>query len=341
MRESKFRGSDLRKMALHILIIIIIVAVAILIGLLMARKYLLPKVQATFGQMQAENVTDPQQLESAGIPADALAYEGHYYYIYTDAVSWSDARFKCMEKGGHLATLTTKKESNKVYRYMKKQDYASAFFGAKVFGSAWGGNWLWVTGENSDETNWAKEEPSVGDEYNSIYAAFYESDKGKWRALPCDYLTVYICEWDSLDGVSNDVLTLGYSEIHPDAWEYNGHHYYLYTNDCPSWELAEIRCRELGGHLAVINDGAENEFLYNYMLSMGLRSAFFGYTDKYEEGNWAWVAGQSTDYSRWSEGEPNGDISENYGMYYDTSVEYHWNDGSWIGYAPYLCEWEQ
>jgi hypothetical protein len=60
----------------------------------------------------------------------------------------------------------------------------------------------------------------------------------------------------------------------------NGHSYYLYDNDCENWDEILAFCENKGGYPAVINDSEENEPLYEYMISMGRKAAFIGYTDR-------------------------------------------------------------
>ena len=89
-----------------------------------------------------------------------------------------------------------------------------------------------------------------------------------------------------------------------DALTYEGHRYYIYSNVSSTWEAAESYCEALGGHLAVINDAAENITLYNYMKQMGYSVAFIGLTDAGHEGNWTWVTGDPVNYTNWYKGYP-------------------------------------
>ena len=59
------------------------------------------------------------------------------------------------------------------------------------------------------------------------------------------------------------VLTTN-NDIPTEALEYNGHRYYIYPGGTSStWEDAKAYCESLGGHLAVINNEAENNALYD------------------------------------------------------------------------------
>lgn len=143
-----------------------------------------------------------------------------------------------------------------------------------------------------------------------------------------------------------------YKSVKPDAefpdsaFEYNGHHYAFYQNDCETWEEAKKFCEDLGGHLAIIDCEEENTKLYDFMKSVGYESAYFGLTDKGNEGVWKNVDGSEPEFTNWSEGEPNNERGiENYAMFYYKSPSYKWNDGDFShgtvnDPAIFICEWE-
>lgn len=154
-------------------------------------------------------------------------------------------------------------------------------------------------------------------------------------------------DWKILeaDNQQNEALQHTTNKSIPDgAVTYNGHSYYCFDNGIQTWHEAEAYCESLGGHLAVIEDADENNFLYNYMLSCGLESAYFGCSDFEEEGNWKWVVGNST-YFNWAEAEPNSETeNEDYAMFYYKYTDGKWNDGDFAdntadGGKAYICEW--
>jgi hypothetical protein len=75
----------------------------------------------------------------------------------------------------------------------------------------------------------------------------------------------------------------------------NGHLYYLLTPT--SWLAAEAEAVTLGGHLATINDAAENAFV---ITAFGSYDYFFiGLTDKDVEGSFRWIDGDTSSYRNW------------------------------------------
>ena len=87
---------------------------------------------------------------------------------------------------------------------------------------------------------------------------------------------------------------------------YRGHSYAFYNAD--EYDLtsyAEVKrfCHEQGGHLAVINDQAENDYLFGLVRDNYAKTVFFGYSDENGESDWEWD-GDSSTYSNWSPGMP-------------------------------------
>ncbi len=132
--------------------------------------------------------------------------------------------------------------------------------------------------------------------------------------------------------------------IPEDAVEYNGHAYSVFHNEDMSWDEAQQYCLSMGGHLATISDKNENAFIYQYITSRDIRSAYFGLSDPHSDNNWQWVTGEPVDYTNWNEGEPNSDL-ENYGMFYYGFSDDKWNDGNVEGTVEtqrnFICEWDQ
>lgn len=91
----------------------------------------------------------------------------------------------------------------------------------------------------------------------------------------------------------------------------NGHVYYLLSNS--DWTNAENAAIGLGGHLATINDLAENNWIWdrwatNRSLWIGLHDPVTGDGGGAQHAaNFVWASGDSSNYRNWRSGEPNGD----------------------------------
>ena len=137
------------------------------------------------------------------------------------------------------------------------------------------------------------------------------------------------------------------SDIPTDAVEFNGHYYYVYDLDTvTTWEEAKEYCESQGGYLATITGQEEDEFVYAYLRNnFDYESAYFGFTDRDEEGTWVWDNGEVSSYTNWHSGEPNSENpNEDFAMYYYKYSDGSWNDGDFGNRTVnsgrvFICEW--
>jgi Ca2+-binding RTX toxin-like protein len=116
------------------------------------------------------------------------------------------------------------------------------------------------------------------------------------------------------DLLSGDVTDYGSSTV----FSYNGNTYLL--SNFGSIEQAQTQAQSLGGNLVTINDGNEQNWLFNTFLFItfdGEELLWIGLTDQDQEadadGNkFTWINGDSSTYGNWNLGEPNGGEVENY-----------------------------
>ncbi len=138
-----------------------------------------------------------------------------------------------------------------------------------------------------------------------------------------------------------------------DTLRYGGHQYQIFSDIVDTWEEAKAYAEALGGHLAIINDDGENDAIYDYMISQGYQNAYFGLSDAESEGVWIWIDGEylenNTLNSHWGYDSANGvpepnqnNENEDYGMFYELTEPYKWNDGDFnLNYPrPFIVEWD-
>lgn len=126
---------------------------------------------------------------------------------------------------------------------------------------------------------------------------------------------------------------------------YAGHRYEVVKQALSSWYASAAYCERKGGYLATIGSKAENEWLYSFVRSAGVESAYFGL---YKAGNsWKWRNKEVVKYLNWADGEPNDERGqESYGMFYWKFSDGKWNDGDYgdgtVGDdKAFICEWNR
>jgi hypothetical protein len=138
--------------------------------------------------------------------------------------------------------------------------------------------------------------------------------------------------------VNAQILTSAYNPA-------TGHTYYLLQKS--TWSVAESQAIVLGGHLATINDAAENEWVATTLSNFGgvQRGLWIGLTDQDHEGTFTWVSGDPSTYRNWEVGQPDnggGSGAENWvniwpkpgGRNPGTWNDYNGHDDNWFG-APF------
>lgn len=277
--------------------------------------------------------------KAKGQTGDDLPFEPsgeHQYKIFYDTLTWEEAKAACEAKGGHLATITSEEEQQKLNLYNAGNH--NLWIGGYKNAD---GQWCWVNGEPWTYENWGDGEPN-----NSSNVVAGESCVAMWPEKWNDLANSntyeqggYICEWEA-SNAAEETQVEGYT----------GHLYEFYTlpeseweSGPITWQQAERRCEWKGGHLAVIESSTENFLLYSAMKAKGYENAYFGFSDESSEGNWKWVDGTSTAYTNWHSGEPNNqDGIEHYAMFYEKFQDGTWNDADGIIDAgcAYICEWD-
>jgi serine/threonine protein kinase len=109
----------------------------------------------------------------------------------------------------------------------------------------------------------------------------------------------------------------------------NGHVYLLLAES--TWTEAEAKAVKLGGHLATVNDAAENDWIYEAFSFFGgiSRHLWIGLNDAAQEGVFVWSSGEPVNHTQWFPGEPNNHNNNDYTHIWAPSqpaADRRWND---------------
>jgi hypothetical protein len=117
---------------------------------------------------------------------------GHWYQRIPEQKTWSEARLRCTDVGGHLATISSADENS--FLHATVGNWQVWLGGRQTVGACEPGcGWYWITGEPWAFTNWSPGEPNDRDSQNSLNML----QTGKWDDnCDCPGLT-FVCEWSA------------------------------------------------------------------------------------------------------------------------------------------------
>ncbi|MBD3401313.1 hypothetical protein GF420_00335 [candidate division GN15 bacterium] len=262
----------------------------------------------------------------------------HWYAVFPERVSWETARtiaesFELDTLSGYLATVTSPEENQFILNYVLDSLDAIGSPGQLYLGGMYDeGDWLWVTDEAFEYSQWAAGEPNnVGTE-NAIAM---RTSSGYWNnvipngAPGSVHLEWSIIEFGSVDTTSQELDSLIHLVQWPIAEGGNDHWYAVYPERVP-WQTARQLAETfehdtLTGYLATITSETENQFVFDHVLGGldSLGSPFQLYLGgQYDFSEWQWLSGEGWDYENWALGEPN-----NLGL--ENAMAMRFTDGEW------------
>lgn len=143
-----------------------------------------------------------------------ITWNGHTYQVFSENLTWEEAKSRCESLGGHLVTITSTLEQSQIETLLRQSrtDYASCWIGANADGKGW---WNWVTDEVFEKqyANFAAGQPDGSGNYLCLYwnisgvnipgsVIDTVSNSGKWDDTTNNGSDSgitshgFICEWD-------------------------------------------------------------------------------------------------------------------------------------------------
>lgn len=128
-----------------------------------------------------------------GVPADARAFNGKWYKVVLEKLTWPAAKQKAEQSGGRLAVIP----DEATWGFVKSLSKAPLWLGATDEKTE--AEWVWVDGSKMEFTSWYKGQPDNAGG-NEHYLATHE---GAWNDVPKSgvfgqyKVAGFVCEWVS------------------------------------------------------------------------------------------------------------------------------------------------
>ncbi len=163
------------------------VAVMLLVVAMFVSCFALPNTSMT---SYAKNASSKYSASSI------KKYNGHLYQLVYENVTWSKADSIAKSYGGHLVTITSKKEQSFVWKQVKaSRNSFSGHYWIGLYKKS--GKWKWSTGEKVKYTHWGPDEPN-NQGGSQKWALLNHYSDGTWddESKYADSSTGFIIEWD-------------------------------------------------------------------------------------------------------------------------------------------------
>ena len=267
------------------------------------------------------------EFDNNYIPAKIVEKDGHYYSLYNESLTWTEAEAICVSMGGHLVSINSAEEQKLIEEILPFGIMNLYWIGATDKDSE--GVWKWVdtgevfwqgqsNGSGTGYSNWNSGEPN-DNESEEDYAHIYNNNVsfGKWNDITgvATSPTGFICEVDT-------------TKLKPDSNNcYNGNKYELY-NSSLTWLEAEKFAESKGGHLVTITSENEQKFVETLIKNGTKNNYFIGANNYNQRFAWNWITNEKLEYTNWNTNQPDFyEGKEYFGMIYKYSDYYgKWND---------------
>jgi hypothetical protein len=138
-------------------------------------------------------------------PADAIEFDGKYYKIYKEDLTWHEAFDKCQALGGHLPIVRSEMQNKFLTSLLRDANVRWAWLGATDEKSE--GDWFWIDGSVMTYTSWQPGQPNNGGQPNDGQQNKLEEehyliigDRSQWLDLWIrgrgGWMPIIICQWD-------------------------------------------------------------------------------------------------------------------------------------------------
>ncbi len=254
-------------------------------------------------------------------PDETIDRSTHFLFFVETPMTWGEACHFAEQHGGHLATPATRADIDVLTRRMG-DELDRVWIG----GGATGRNgWAWVNGEE-----WRFPDPGT-----TLGSCASLSRTGVIRARPISEKNPFVIQW-TRDGQNPGSLASQLERLVPTldapspAWPpstvtHESRHFLLVPHPV-RWQEADLIAASAEGHLAVISEPSEGDFLTSFLADSLLsgQSAWLGATR--EENLWVWTTGEPWVKAQWAPGSPDGQGSDTALRFLKNASGMGWDD---------------
>ncbi len=116
------------------------------------------------------------------------------YQVFTDVMTWKEAKAQCEKLGGRLAIVTSQEDNDQLTKLVKEAGLNEAWLGATD--EVKEGEWVWVDGSPMTFKNWGPGQPN-NKQNREHYLLLWGAQNGKWSDQPdrsTEHRPGFICE---------------------------------------------------------------------------------------------------------------------------------------------------
>jgi len=156
-------------------------------------------------------VGQPKENGNGGRPVppphpNAVKWNGHWYVLFAEGLSWDAAKKECEKLGGHLVIIESEVENQFLVDLLKGEkavkekisgDATNVFVSIGCYRSD-GDQWNWVNGQLLEYSKWNKVAPLDSHRFGAITLSCSNPavKPDEWVVLNTGEPLMYICEWE-------------------------------------------------------------------------------------------------------------------------------------------------
>lgn len=124
----------------------------------------------------------------------------HDYSVFQEDFTWTEAAEYCESLGGHLVTITSLEEQEKVEDIIDSNTMKVVMLGSNDFTDD--GSYQWTNGEEFIYSRWLTGEPNNENNVEHYLYLYYVDEVWQWNDAPNDVIEYYsgkiafVCEWE-------------------------------------------------------------------------------------------------------------------------------------------------